>query len=752
MGNRVLLAAVAALVVMSGQGMARAAADPVMQDVVVAPGSVSSATTMALAPDGRIFVAEQAGRLRVIKNGALLSTPFLTVPVTSSDERGLLGVTFDPSFASNRFVYVYYTAASPVVNRVVRYTASASNPDVAEAGSAQVILDNIPSQSGYHNGGSLHFGPDGKLYVAVGENHTASNAQSTSSITGKLLRINADGSIPSGNPYGNAVWALGLRNPFTFDIQPSGRIFINDVGAGSYEEINEASTNVGGFNFGWPTTEGPTTDSRFKTPFHYYTHASGQCAITGGAFYDPATVNFPAQYVGDYFYADFCAGWIKSVDLTTKAESTLLGASGLRSPVDIDVADDGSLYYLARGQGQVHRVRFVDSGTPPSIATHPQPVTVSVGGNATFTVSATGSAPLSYRWQRNGVDIPGATGSSYTLTGAQASDDGAQFRAVVTNSLGSATSNAATLTVTSNRPPVPAIGAPAAGTSYSAGDTISYSGSATDPEDGTLSGARFSWRVDFHHADHVHPFAQPASGSTSGSFAIPTTGHTDSDVWYRIHLTVRDSGGLEASTFRDVQPRTARVTLAASAPGLRLELDDQPVTAPSTHTGVTGMQRKLSAPSPQVVGGRVYVFTSWSDGGAATHTIATPASDTTYTANFLAVPLPLPDLPVLPLASSAAEPLRVALRAPERTRWRRATRRGIPVRVSAPAGTRVLVALRRGERRLAARRATVDADGARLVRLRVRRRAVGSLRLVASASSADGQRSRASRRIVLTRG
>jgi hypothetical protein len=306
--------------------------------------------------------------------------------------------------------------------------------------------------------------------------------------------------------------------------------------------------------------------------------------------------------------------------------------------------------------------------------------------------------------------------------------------------------------VTSNRPPVPAIGAPPARTSYSAGDTISYSGSATDPEDGTLSGARFSWRVDFHHADHVHPFAQPASGSTSGSFAIPTTGHTDSDVWYRIHLTVRDSGGLEASTFRDVQPRTARVTLAASAPGLRLELDDQPVTAPSTHTGVTGMQRKLSAPSPQVVGGRVYVFTSWSDGGAATHTIATPASDTTYTANFLAVPLPLPDLPVLPLASSAAEPLQVALQAPERTRWRRATRRGIPVRVSAPAGTRVLVALRRGERRLAARRATVGADGARLVRLRVRRRAVGSLRLVASASGADGQRSRASRRIVLTRG
>ena len=320
-------------------------------------------------------------------------------------------------------------------------------------------------------------------------------------------------------------------------------------------------------------------------------------------------MNFPAQYANDYFYADFCAGWIKSVDLTTKAESTLLPASGSRSPVDIDVADDGSLYYLARGQGQVHRVRFVDSGTPPSISTHPQPVTVPVGGNATFTVSASGSAPLTYRWQRNGADIPGATGSSYTLNGAQTADSGAQFRVIVSNASGSATSNAAALTVTSNQPPVPTISAPATGARYSAGDTISFAGSATDPEDGTLGGARFTWRIDFHHADHVHPFLQPASGSTSGSFAIPTTGHTDANVWYRVHLTVRDSGGLEASTFRDVQPRTARVTLATSVPGLQLELDDQPVTAPHAHTGVVGMQRKIAAPSPQVVGGRVYIFT-----------------------------------------------------------------------------------------------------------------------------------------------
>jgi hypothetical protein len=182
------------------------------------------------------------------------------------------------------------------------------------------------------------------------------------------------------------------------------------------------------------------------------------------------------------------------------------------------------------------------------------------------------------------------------------------------------------------------------------------------------------------------------------------------------------------------------VTLAASAPGLRLELDDQPITAPSTHTGVVGIQRKIAAPSPQIVGGRIYVFTGWSDGGAATHTIATPESDATYTANYLQIGLPV-------VAAASAEPLAVAVDVPQRASWRRA----IPVRVSAPAGTRVLVALRRGERRLAARRATVDADGVRLVRLRARR-AVARARLVVSATGVDGQRWRSSRRIVLVRG
>src|SRR5882762_8594737 len=168
------------------------------QETLVASG-ISSPTAMEFAPDGRLFVAEQAGHLRVIKNGSLLPTDFVTLSVTSNSERGLLGIAFDPNFATNGFVYLYYTrAASPIKNRVSRFTASVSNPDVAQANSELVILDNIASDAGNHNGGAIHFGLEGKLYVAVGDGGAdSSNSQSLGTLSGKLLRLNSNGTIPS---------------------------------------------------------------------------------------------------------------------------------------------------------------------------------------------------------------------------------------------------------------------------------------------------------------------------------------------------------------------------------------------------------------------------------------------------------------------------------------------------------------------------------------------------------------------------
>src|SRR5690349_19599160 len=224
---------------------------------------LSSPTAMAFAPDGRLFVTQQGGALRVIKNGALLSQPFLTLSVNSSGERGLLGIAFDPNFTSNGFIYVYYTtSASPVHNRVSRFTASAANPDVVASGS-EVQLLNLPALSSAtnHNGGAIHFGTDGKLYIAIGDNANSSNSQPLTTTLGKVLRINADGSIPSDNPFlsqttgiNQAIWARGLRNPFNFAIdRTNGRIHVNDVGQDSWEEVNHA---ISGANFGWPDTEG----------------------------------------------------------------------------------------------------------------------------------------------------------------------------------------------------------------------------------------------------------------------------------------------------------------------------------------------------------------------------------------------------------------------------------------------------------------------------------------------------------------
>jgi glucose/arabinose dehydrogenase len=518
-------------------------------------GGLSNPTAMAFAPDGRIFVAQQGGQLRVIKNGTLLATPFLTVTVSSSGERGLLGVELDPDFSSNGFVYIYYTATTPTIhNRVSRFTASG---DTAVPGSETVILElNNLSGATNHNGGALHFGPDGKLYVAAGENANGSNAQTLGNLLGKILRINKDGSIPSDNPFfstasgvNRAIWALGLRNPFTFSFQPgTGRMLINDVGQNTWEEINEG---IAGSNYGWPSTEGPTSNPAFRGPIYLYGHGNGSttgCAITGGAFYNPATQQFPDEYEGSYFFADFCSGWIRRIDPSNPNAASAF-ATGIGAPVDLRVTDDGSLYYLARQEGAVYRVRA---------------------------------------------------------------------------------------TATNNAPPTAAIFAPPNRALYRAGDTIQYNGGGMDPEDGDLPSSALTWRVDFHHDGRVDPFIPSTSGAPGGSFTIPTRGETSTNVFYRIHLTVRDSGGLAASTFVDIVPRTSTVSLGSEPAGLRLTIDGQ-IVSQAVIEGVVGMIRTIGVISPQTYNGIVYEFESWSDGGAATHEITIQDTPTAYTARFRAI-------------------------------------------------------------------------------------------------------------------
>ena len=223
----------------------------------------------------------------------------------------------------------------------------------------------------------------------------------------------------------------------------------------------------------------------------------------------------------------------------------------------------------------VYRISY--AADTPNITSHPTSKSVAPGASVTFSVRASGPAPLSYQWQRNGVNISGATAQDYSLVAATG-DNGARFRAIVSNSFGNVLSNEATLTVTSNRAPTGTITQPAVGTLYNGGSVISYAGTATDPENGTLPASAFTWRVDFHHDTHSHPFVPSTSGVTSGSFTAARTGHTETNVWYRIFLTVRDSAGATQTTFRDVLPRKANLTIATNPAGLQLRLDAQPVS------------------------------------------------------------------------------------------------------------------------------------------------------------------------------
>jgi len=378
-------------------------------------------TAMEFAPDGRLFVCLQGGALRVISGGNLLPDPFVTVPTVADGERGLLGITFDPNFATNQFVYVYYTVTTnPIHNRVSRFTA---NGDVAVPGSEAIILelDNLSSATN-HNGGAIHFGADGKLYVAVGENADPNHSQTLDTRLGKMLRVNSDGTIPPdnptsfpgivGSPTGNnrAIWAVGLRNPFTFGIQPgTGRILIDDVGQSTWEEINDG---IAGSNYGWDICEGfcSPPNSNYRDPLFQYGHGSGNttgCAIVGGAFYNPTTHQFPPFYTGKYFYGDLCSGWIRVFDISTN--TTTAFATGISSLVDVKVGQEGSLYYLAQGNGgQVWKVTSIATPTPSptpspfiisgtvSYCSNPFPgpvpdVTLTLSGSATASTMTDGS-------------------------------------------------------------------------------------------------------------------------------------------------------------------------------------------------------------------------------------------------------------------------------------------------------------------------------------------------------------------------
>jgi len=301
---------------------------------------------LAISPKGdttRLFIVAKGGRIRIVKNGNLLSTPFLDISgkVSTGGEQGLLGLAFHPSFASNRRLYVNFTNTSG--DTVIReYKASASNPDVVDPGSGRTII-RINQPYSNHNGGMIAFGRDGYLYIGMGDGGDAGDpgnrAQDKGSLLGKMLRINVNGTsgsrqyrVPASNPYvGRAgrdeIWQRGLRNPWRWSFDRStGSLWIGDVGQGRYEEVDRATrTSSGpgrGINWGWRVMEGshcyrPASgcDTGGKRlPLVEYSHSSNsRCAVSGGFVYRGSAI---PSLEGWYVYGDYCSGEVWAVSAT----------------------------------------------------------------------------------------------------------------------------------------------------------------------------------------------------------------------------------------------------------------------------------------------------------------------------------------------------------------------------------------------------------------------------------------------------
>jgi glucose/arabinose dehydrogenase len=587
-----------------------------------------------IAPDGRIFILERSGKIKIVKNGQLLPTPFADLPSEDTGDRGLIGIAFDPGFAlSNHWVYFYYTGHD-LLNHLVRFDAS---EDVGTEGPFELFRTSSPSQL-LHVGGSIRFGPDGKLYFAVGDNGNGANAQDLGNPHGKILRINKDGSIPDDNPFAGqpgklgAIWAYGMRNPWRFQFDSAtGRLYDGDVGDFSWEEINRI---VKGGNYGWPINEGmcQSNCNGFINPTFTYPHAGSSSAITAGPVYHGSM--FPAEYQGDFFFGDYARGFIRNADLDANGDVTAVHEFDEQagSVVDLKVAPDGSLYYITYYPGALYRVTY-NSTTHLPVAAASSDVTK-------------GLDPLTVNFSSNGSRDPDGDELSYHWTfgdGSESTDanpthtypNKGVYTARLTVSAGGDSTVAQPIVIQVGLPPQLTVSSPTEGQLYRAGDKITWNAFARDAAGFDLNDAAIKTEVRLHHSTHFHPFLGPVTGR-AGTFTIPTTGEPSGDTSYEVKVTATDANGLFTDKVVNIIPRKSDLTLTTSPPGLGISLDSIPISTPHTITGVEGFQRELSAPNSAVAqDGTPLQFAGWSDHKAIQHNITTPVDDTTYTARYV---------------------------------------------------------------------------------------------------------------------
>jgi glucose/arabinose dehydrogenase/chitodextrinase len=557
---------------------------------------------MTWSSDGRMFIWQKNGRVLIYKNGALNSTPFLDLVgrVNVYSDRGFLGLALDPDFQTNGYVYLSYVYEDgpdvwdpgPKISRLTRVTADPSNPDVALPGSEVILLDDVPADGGGHTLGSLLFAPDGTLFVSNGEGATAAfanaqalGAQNIDSMRGKILRINRDGSAPAPpqaiNPFYDGtnsirskVWAYGLRNPFRFDRHPTlGNIYACDVGWNTYEEVNQL---VPGENYGWPCYEGPNPQPAYQTlfpevcetltpfdvmpPLYSYNHTQGS-AVVGCAFYSGSA--YPPEFQNNFFFSDYSGGWMRRLVLDSSGGivQNEVFATSIGSPVATAVGPDGLLYYVDFVTGQIRRI--VRNG--PVAAASATPRSGYSPLHVNFSSAGSTGNSLTYSWDFGDGSSSTAPNPTHNYVSGQVQTYAAKL---TVKDAANATSTAQVSVTVGSLPPNPTILAPTNGVGAEPGETVSFQGTASDPDE-TLPASALNWTLLLHHNTHVHTSA--GGTGSSGSFVVEY--HGVGSYSYELVLTATDSSGLATSTsvqvpvLTDTQPPTNPSNLAAASSG-----------------------------------------------------------------------------------------------------------------------------------------------------------------------------------------
>ena len=688
------------------------------------------------APDGRVFIAEKTGRIKVFSS---VNDPTATVyadldpKVHNFWDRGLMGLALDPQFPSGRpFVYALYTHDAAIGGTAPRWNDDCPTPpgptqdgcvvsgrlSKLSGGVEQVLIEDWCQQYASHSVGTVAFGADGALYVGAGDGASFDFADygqegnpvnpcgdppggpgavltpptaeggalrsqdlrtsgDPATLDGTIARVNPDtgAAMPdnpnaaSSDPNVRRIVAHGLRNPYRFAFRPgTSDAYLGDVGWNSWEEINRLPSFTAPVeNFGWPCYEGAGRQSSYdnlnvnicenlyaagagavNAPLYAYNHSAkvstescpvGGSSLSGMEFYDGGT--FPSQYNGALFFSDYSRSciWVMFPDANgvpdpATRQPFITDASG---PVDLQVGPGGDLFYADANGGTIRRIHAIAGNHTPTADASATPTSGQVPLHVNF--SGTGSTDpdgdaLTYAWDLDG------DGAYDDSTAAQPSFDYGTagtytVRLRVTDPGG--LSGTDSLTITAGAPPTATINTPTAGTTWKAGDVISFTGSATRAQGGAVPASGLSWTLILDHCSALVPSSchqhtvQNFSGA-SGQFTAPSH---DYPAHLELRLTATD-GGLSSSVTRQLDPKTVDLTFESQPSGLQLSVGSEEQTAPFTRTVIQGSTVGLIAPAPQTLAGKTYDFSSWSDAGAGAHTIVAPTTATpaTYRANF----------------------------------------------------------------------------------------------------------------------